>query len=423
MPVKRLIHFLKNVGITDSLDEEEAKIVLFHNILALISIVLVLPFPFVFIWLNIYEGLYLCLVAGVLLFLAFFLNYIQAYVLSRLMKIFLAYNMFFLGVLFFGYNAGFLYGMMVSLVTPIMYVKYWRNRLIIYSLLIFESLLVLFFFNDAIPLFYEPENQYILNGILFLLTSLLLVSYFLCLDWINELFEEKNKILVEKITQRNEELKNFSYSTSHDLKQPLRTILNFIHLFTTRKQKNLDEEGLTFLNFVKDAAERLNSLIDALLQHSILGQSGEFEMVDCNLLVGEVIRDLNMMVQEHEAELRVGHLPVIMANRQEIGTVFQNLISNAIKFKKTNSIPRIEIEAKPNNQFWQFSVKDNGVGIDLGSQEKIFQIFQRGHVSKDIPGTGIGLANCKKIIKLHSGDIWVDSSPGEGAAFYFTIKR
>ncbi len=312
---------------------------------------------------------------------------------------------------------------MAILVLPILYFRSISHRFIVYLLLLAELSVVWIIFRERIPIYYSPEGKVWLHGFLFFFCLILISTYFLSFDWISKTYEEKNRQLVLQLTQRNEELKNFSYSTSHDLKQPLRTILNFVNLFKLKKGERLDDEGLTYLNFIEEASSRLDHLIDALLKHSVLGQSEKPETFDCNVLIKEVLIDLDTMIKENNAQFSISSLPLITANRTEIAAVFQNLISNAIKFKKAGQPPFITIKALENNEFWQFKVQDNGIGIPEKLQEKIFQIFQKGHTNKDIEGSGIGLANCRKIIKLHAGDLWVESKANAGSTFFFTLKK
>jgi len=423
LSIRSWLNKFARTGLDDTIPEEEAKIVMIHNYLCIISTFLLSPFPVIFWVLGLKEGFFLCAIGIVTIIQTYAMNYYKLFFASRIINLCIGILMFLLGTVFYGLNAGFIYGLMALLVLPILYFKSWMMRGITYGVLLLETLVVWAIFHASVPVFGEPSEALLLNLIFFFFCTILVISYFLGADWINRSYEENNKQLVDRLTVRNEELKNFSYTTSHDLKQPLRTILNFVKLFKRKKQDRLDQEEQMFLKFIEEASIRLNNLIEALLEHSVLGQQERFESFESDDLVSEVISDLNYLVEKSGTVISVGKLPQIHANRQEIGTVFQNLISNAIKFKKTASVPEIEIKSEPDPKFWKFVVKDNGIGIDQEIQGKIFQIFQKGHVNKNIKGTGIGLANCKKIVKLHDGNIWVDSTPNEGSTFYFTIKK
>ena len=411
------------LGIDDSIPEDEVRGILIFNTLVFISIFLLAPFPAIFYFLKMPEGYILCYYGAFCLSISLILNYLQLFWFSKMINLTVAFHLFLMGIVFYGYYAGFQYGLLMLIGLPIIYFGKTSERLLIYSIMLGGGGLFMVIVHHQIPWFQITGYQFEFNLYLGLSCTILLIAYFLSFDWINRTYEQKNKVLLNQLTIRNEELQNFSYSTSHDLKQPLRTILNFIHLFNKKKGNRLDKEEETYLHFIEEAATRQNKLIDALLQHSVLGQTKKFESIDCRNLLDEVLMDLDVMISESNAQVKLGRLPKIVANRQEIGALFQNLITNAIKFRKENVDPQIEILANTQHHFWEFSVKDNGVGIPANLQKKIFQIFQKGHMNAKTKGMGIGLANCKKIVKLHSGEIWVDSIPNEGSTFSFTIKK
>lgn len=420
---KEILERVTNIGIDKTISIEEAKHLKIYNRLAISSTCILSFFPFLFIYLEMYEGLYLCLFGGLAIILPFVINYFQYFVLARMVALLLSMALFLMGLLFFGYDAGFIYGVMALLVLPILYFRTTKNRISAYCFVAIEGILFFCLFKNNIPYFYEPPEKVFLNIVLLSSCTLLVISYFISSDSINQIYAKKNINLVEQLTQKNEELMHFSYSTSHDLKQPLRTIINFVSLFKKRKAGRLDEEEKIYLKFIDESSERLNHLIDALLKHSVLGQTGDKEIVDCNSLIRDVMNDLDKNIQETNATILLGKLPVVDGNKHELNALFQNLISNAIKFQNEHKPPKIQIEARAKDDYWQFQVRDNGIGIHQQAQGKIFQIFQKGHANKNIQGTGIGLANCKKIVELHGGKIWVESKEGFGSTFFFTLKQ
>jgi light-regulated signal transduction histidine kinase (bacteriophytochrome) len=227
----------------------------------------------------------------------------------------------------------------------------------------------------------------------------------------------------QELERKNKELEQFAYVASHDMQEPLRTISSFVELLQIQYQDNLDESAHKYMSFIVQASERMKILISDLLEYSRIGKKKELSIVDCNLLVSEVIADLGVAISEAGAEIEIGPLPILKAYPTEMKQILQNLISNALKFKKKNLPPHIKILAKRQNGYWQFSVSDNGIGIDPKHNERIFAIFQRLHTRSEYEGAGIGLANCKKIAELHGGKIWVESTAGEGSNFYFTIRN
>ena len=423
---KGIQHFLfliaKN-GLNDREENSEARIVMIHNYLTISSAILLSPFPLVFIFLELYEGLYLCGVSSLALIIPFILNSFRLFRVARFLGIFLGMLSFVMGVVLYGYNAGFQFGIMSLLPLPILYFSRLRIRIFVILINLALCVGILAFFRLQIPLHPAPEAAFILQLALLFFCTLLVISYFLSSDWINRIYKDQNTALIDQLMIRNEELKNFSYSTSHDLKQPLQNILNFVSLLKDKKAHLLDKQGAVYLNFVYESADRLNHLIDALLAHSVLGEKGIFEPTDFRLVLQEVRKDLEIHIQQSNGRLFVDPLPTVLANKEEIRSVFLNLISNALKFAKEDSYPIIHIGGRDKGSHWLFFVQDNGIGIEKHLFGKIFQIFQKGHVNSDINGSGIGLANCKKIVNLHGGDIWVESEMGKGSSFYFTIKK
>jgi len=224
------------------------------------------------------------------------------------------------------------------------------------------------------------------------------------------------------LTNSNKELSQFAHIASHDLQEPLRTITNYVDLFHQQYKGKLDEEGDRYLESVKNAAERMKLLIRDVLDYSQIGQDRIAVMIDCNSLLASLFEDMAATIRENNVTVAYPSLPVIHAYA-DIRAVFQNLISNAIKFRKKDVPCRIDIDARQAKMEWIFSVRDNGIGIEPQYHERIFGIFQRLHPKKIYAGSGIGLAHCRKIVEMHGGRIWVESGPGQGSIFYFTIHK
>ncbi len=226
-----------------------------------------------------------------------------------------------------------------------------------------------------------------------------------------------------ELKRKNKELEQFAYVASHDLQEPLRTISNFVGLIEEKYSETNDVDTEQHLKFIVNASTKMQNLIKELLQLSRIGTNISFSTIDCNNIVDDVITDLEVSMNESNAQIRTSQLPVLEGNEMELKRLFLNLISNAIKFRKEDITPVIEIAVEERNTEWLFSIKDNGIGIEEKYQEKIFIIFQRLHAVDMYGGTVIGLASCKKIVSLHDGKIWIESSLGEGSTFYFTISK
>jgi signal transduction histidine kinase len=233
--------------------------------------------------------------------------------------------------------------------------------------------------------------------------------------------ETKLEELVEELKRSNEELQQFANVASHDLQEPLRMVSTFTQLLEQRYKNKLDEDADEFIHYAVDGAKRMQQLINGLLTYSRVTTKGKkFEVTDCNELLERSIGNLRISIAENDAQIVHDPLPTIMADPQQIIQVFQNLISNAIKFRSKEP-PKIHISAQKSENEWIFQVSDNGIGIDSTYHDRIFVIFQRLHKRDEYPGTGMGLAICQKIIERHKGHIWVDSELTKGSKFYFTI--
>ncbi|MGZ3862223.1 MAG: sensor histidine kinase [Bacteroidia bacterium] len=226
---------------------------------------------------------------------------------------------------------------------------------------------------------------------------------------------------LKELENKNKELEQFAYIASHDLQEPLNTITSFAALLEDEHKDKLDNEGKSYLSYIKESSERMTELITGILEYSRIGRKSTPEMTDCNKILQEVMNDMKATLSETRAKITYGQLPSLKVLPVEIRVLFQNLISNAVKFRKKDLIPSIDISAQNEGDNWHFSVKDNGIGMEEKYREKIFIIFQRLNNSRSYGGTGIGLAHCKKIVELHHGKIWVESELGKGSTFHFTL--
>jgi PAS domain S-box-containing protein len=230
--------------------------------------------------------------------------------------------------------------------------------------------------------------------------------------------------LNQDLRRTNQDLQQFSYAASHDLKEPLRTVSNYLQLIRSRYSgKLLDEDAGVLFDVAVAGAQRMHALVEALLEYSRAGEVGDstLEPVPVVDLVGNAITNLKSSISETRADVVVGPLPVVTANSSHLTQIFENLIGNALKYRSEQP-PRISITAQEGAHDWIFCVEDNGIGIPPEYQAQIFGIFKRLH-GDEYPGTGIGLATCKKIVDRHGGTIWVESGPDKGSRFSFTLPR
>ena len=229
------------------------------------------------------------------------------------------------------------------------------------------------------------------------------------------------KNTVAELRRSNAELAQFAYIASHDLQEPLRMVTSFLKLLEERSQDVLDDKANTYIGFAVDGADWMQKLIDDVLAYSRVGANGsEFRLVSCEEALDRALANLRTVVGESAAVVTRGPLPAVMADDVELVELFQNLIGNAIKFRNADA-PRIHVSAQSAGSEWVVSVRDNGIGLDMRHAERVFEVFQRLHPRGKYPGTGIGLAVCKKIVERHGGRIWVESEPGKGSTFRFTL--
>lgn len=241
------------------------------------------------------------------------------------------------------------------------------------------------------------------------------------LQQLNQTLERRVERRTRELKRSNEELERFAYVASHDLQEPLRTIANFAKLIERRYKGKLDQDADEFIGFLTDAATRSQALINDLLEFSRVGTRGKpFQQVDCERLINDVCRSMRAAIRESGADIQVGALPAVRGDPAQLSQLFQNLIGNAIKFAKPGTTPVVRIDGEPRPDSICISVRDNGIGIDSKYFERIFVLFRRLDGSK-YPGTGIGLAICKKIVERHGGRLWVDSEPGRGSTFRLTL--
>ena len=233
--------------------------------------------------------------------------------------------------------------------------------------------------------------------------------------------EDELKQKTDELIRSNKELEQFAYVASHDLQEPLRMVTSYVQLLARRYKDKLDGDADEFIAFAVDGAIRMQRMIDDLLIYSRVGTRGkEFRPTDCEAILQQSLDNLKVSIHEKGARVTHDSLPTVMADYFQLIQLFQNLISNAIKFYGDEP-PQIHVSASRNGNRWIFSVCDNGIGIAPEFTERIFILFQRLHEREKYPGTGIGLAICKKIVERHGGRIWVESEPAKGSKFYFTI--
>jgi PAS domain S-box-containing protein len=225
----------------------------------------------------------------------------------------------------------------------------------------------------------------------------------------------------QKLLNQNKELEQFTYIASHDLQEPLRSLISFSELLEKEFIGKLGENGEFYSNFISKSSTRMQLLVKGLLDYSRIGREKKLVEIDCNQIMKDVFSDMIINIKESNAEITVSDLPHLKGYETEIRQLFQNLVSHALKFRKKDVAPKIKIYVQKREDDWLFSIQDNAIGIEESNQQKLFVIFKRFNNREEYEGTGIGLAHCKKIVELHGGTIWADSKLEEGSTFNFTI--
>ncbi|WP_445718698.1 PAS domain-containing sensor histidine kinase [Flavobacterium sp.] len=253
----------------------------------------------------------------------------------------------------------------------------------------------------------------------------IIVNYCSFLRDITARKEKENQVELQNKTLRNKnsELEQFTYITSHDLQEPLLTLISFSDLLLEEYSEVLDDEGKLYIEFINKSAYRMRALVTGLMEYARIGKRDDIKKINCNEVVKDVLKDLSVKINNTKSVFNVKHLPIIRGHETYIRLLFQNLISNAIKFNKENIDPLVKIKCSENEHEWKFSVKDNGIGIEKENLDQVFIIFKRLNKDSLYQGYGIGLAHCKKIIDIHNGEIYVKSKLEKGSTFYFTISK
>lgn len=227
----------------------------------------------------------------------------------------------------------------------------------------------------------------------------------------------------DELEMRNQELEQFAYASSHDLQEPLRSISNFVMILNKKMKDQLTAEHQLYMNLVLQSTGRMKNLINAILDYSRIGKNKKLEKIDVNEVIQGILTDLHYAIEQSSGVVEVGDLPTIVGYKTEFSMLMQNLISNALKFRKKSETPHIYIKNLSTQHEYHFCVRDNGIGMEQKYAERIFQLFSRLHSKEEYEGTGIGLTHSKKIVELHGGKIWANSILGTGTTFHFTISK
>ncbi len=299
--------------------------------------------------------------------------------------------------------------------------KGWRKLLILMSF--FE----LGYFGMVFVIIGNHDNFLpVLTGVIFLMGSIFVFIVVSMGAKTCQQLKDSNSALegqMKILKTRNDQLIQFNYATTHDLREPINTVLGCSTLLESDYLQMLDSDGQNLVHFTKQAAHRMSELVSALSEYLSIGLEFKREEVDVKNLIHEVIESMNGSVANSDAMIEIGNMPVLKANKNELKRVFQNLIGNSIKYRRTDVSPKISLSAEKKNGSWEFAIQDNGIGIFEKDIPRAFQLFRQLHAKDAYEGMGLGLAIARRVVELHGGQIWLESQPGEGTTFFFTLNE
>ncbi len=462
--MRRFFELFSNIGTKKEHSPSEKRVINMVNQASVIAIF----FSVIFIIINAYSGSYDVIIPSLIVIFLFslvpFFNHQKQY--STAKKLFVGFGLFATTVAVaiseLETNMYFYFATVFAAMLLFFPDKKYLKKIIMVIFVSMSSSMSISYFGLLPKLsLLNPLALGIINILLFMFVMYILIS---TLTSANQTFERKSIELLENINERNLELKaekkkvettaevlietnanlhqevierekverslresnhtlqQFTYVASHDLKEPLRTIGSFANLLVRKLKGNLDEREQEYLHFITDGVSRMSVLVDDLLKYATLNNSRDFEQVDLNNTLEVIKHSLINLLDRKNGDIEFGLMPKLYANRSQLNQLFQNLISNGLKFN-TNPSPKIRIKCQEQESEYLFSVSDNGIGIPKDYQEKIWVIFQRLHSRDKFEGSGIGLAIAQKVVANHLGRIWVESEENQGTTFYFTISK
>ena len=424
MLFSKFYNYILNIGIKPDQSDITVRCLKIQNKLSFVSGVVLLVFPLIFIYLKLYEGLYFIAAGFAILTITLYSNHKGFFTFSKFFSIIASILMLISGLYLFGMNSGFEYPILAFIALPILYLRTNRERLSFYIIaipvLIFSGLVLYYLGINR----YESEELSVLRFLLFVATIILIVFYFMSSDGINKEYEKNNAMLVKSLTKKNKVLKQFSFSASHDLKEPLRTINSYTQLLKAELGDQFNESAKGYHNYITRGVRQMYTLLDDLLTYSnIDNEKISLELIDLNEVIEDVRYSMSATISKSQSKIVVESLPSIYGTHTLFTQLFQNLISNAIKFRKKDDKAIIVIDAETDGECCNIFVKDNGIGVSNEYSEKIFEIFQRLHPRYEYEGSGIGLATCKVIMEKLHGEISMVSTPNQGSTFKLSFPK
>lgn len=420
--LKDIYTSIQNIGIHPDLEESEFKYIKMHNGLLAVSALLLSPFPIIFLRMNSMHGIFLCIFGLAIVTIPLYINHLRLYFISRVVSMIASLAIFLLGLKIYGLNSGFEYGIPAVMVLPLLYFRRTRIRTFFYIFLFF-ILVVSYQIMVANEVYQVPTEELLfLRHYMFFSCLFLITFYFISWDNINKEYQKKNEELVASLTQKNRDLERFSYSVSHDLKEPLRTISSFTQLLKRDMGQQLTPDSKEYYDYIIRGTKQMSTLLDDVLRYSKVDNlEFELETLDLNDVLENALDQFSSNRLGRDADIEIFKLPNVKGTNVFLNQLFQNIISNAIKFKDENQSLKLEIWSEKDENFNHIHIKDYGIGIEEKYQKKIFNIFERLHPRFTYSGSGIGLGTCQLIMEKLEGEISVKSELGKGATFILSF--
>ncbi len=424
--IKHIKNF-QNLGVDSSIDREIEKKIRLANSMSIIGIstaCVVLLYGLVASWpfpVMIFIG-----VSIVATLVPPTLNFFKKNFISRISFLLIANGFTVAFALIVGPDLHFQYFLFALLGLPLIFLgkenfqkKIFWSATGILSFIYIECHFYFFEFPALINIPYSKTISLINDALI----GIMILAQYYFFVYENEHYIEEIKDKSNELREKNTQLEHFAYIASHDLKEPMRTVSSFVDIIKEEYGTTTDNNLNTYFTFIDDSLKRMQEMIQGLLNYSRIGKSNQAQKLDLDHLFKEVLNDLEVLIKEEKAVIHYHDLPTIYGFKMEMQQLLQNLMTNAIKFQNPDHAPIINFSWRELSGFWEFCIEDNGIGIPEKKHKEIFQMFTKLHLSSKYQGNGIGLAFCKKIVELHNGKIWVESSPKNGSKFYFTIQK
>jgi len=415
-----------NYGVDVTADIEEIKRIRIYNFFLLVQVTLVIIVgPFMLFDNFSIEKLLIFFIVCTGILIPLILNLFKKSYLSRVVNIILNIINVLIISLLFGPEVHAHYFLLVSSTLSFLWLPpHSKLRFILCFIAVLNWMILIGYhttFSGDYLFFVEHTNLVKFINDFAIITFMISLFYITTREYDKQL--EQVKLKSRQIEEKNIELERFSFIASHDLKEPLRTVQSFNDVIREEFGEKINEDLQTYFKFIDDALARMSAMIDGLLQYSRIVKSNEAVSVDLNVVMNDLKSDLSNLISSSKAIIQHGNLPNVVGGAIELRLLFQNLITNAIKFQQPNKQPHIEITSKNLPDCWQFCIADNGIGIEKKKHKEIFKLLAKLHATSKFEGQGMGLAFCKKVVEIHNGEIWVESVPDEGSRFYFTISK